>query len=53
MNVKSGFLNGILEEEVYVEQPPGFIVKGHEDKVLRLDKAMYGLRQAPRASLKC
>jgi hypothetical protein len=47
MDVKSTFLNGELVEEVYVKQPPGFIVVGHEDKVLRLDKALYGLRQAP------
>ncbi|KAF0917106.1 hypothetical protein E2562_016912 [Oryza meyeriana var. granulata] len=49
MDVKSAFLNGELIEEVYVRQPPGFAVVGHEDKVLRLDKALYGLRQAPRA----
>ncbi|KAF0921521.1 hypothetical protein E2562_009262 [Oryza meyeriana var. granulata] len=49
MDVKSAFLNGELIEEVYVRQPPGFTVAGHEDKVLRLDKALYGLRQAPRA----
>ncbi|KAF0889131.1 hypothetical protein E2562_022144, partial [Oryza meyeriana var. granulata] len=47
MDVKSAFLNGELIEEVYVRQPPGFTVAGHEDKVLRLDKALYGLRQAP------
>ncbi|KAF0897582.1 hypothetical protein E2562_039385 [Oryza meyeriana var. granulata] len=49
MDVKSAFLNGELIEEVYVRQPPGFTIVGHEDKVLRLDKALYGLRQAPRA----
>src|SRR5438132_3655898 len=49
MDVKSAFLNGELSEEVYVAQPPGFIEEGAEDKVLRLDKALYGLRQAPRA----
>jgi hypothetical protein len=49
MDVKSAFLNGELSEEVYVRQPPGFTVDGQEDKVLRLDKALYGLRQAPRA----
>jgi hypothetical protein len=48
-DVKSAFLNVELVEEVYVRQPPGFIVNGHEDKVLCLDKALYGLRQAPRA----
>ncbi|WVZ50248.1 hypothetical protein U9M48_001522, partial [Paspalum notatum var. saurae] len=49
MDVKSAFLNGELREEVYVKQPPGFIVEGEEQKVLKLDKALYGLRQAPRA----
>jgi hypothetical protein len=47
--VKSAFLNGELEEELYVQQPPGFAVAGGEHKVLRLHKALYGLRQAPRA----
>jgi len=49
MDVKSAFLNGVLQEEVYVEQPPGFVLRGHENKVLHLVKALYGLRQAPRA----
>ena len=49
MDVKSSFLNGYLKEEVYVEQPQGFIVEGKEDKVYRLKKALYGLKQAPRA----
>lgn len=49
MDVKSAFLNGELKEEVYVAQPPGFVVDGKEQKVLRLVKALYGLRQAPRA----
>jgi hypothetical protein len=49
MDVKSAFLNGDLAEEVYVHQPPGFVAEGREKKVLRLHKALYGLRRAARA----
>lgn len=49
LDVKSAFLNGEIKEEVYVTQPPGFVKHGSEGKVLRLNKALYGLRQAPRA----
>ena len=42
-------MNGELIEEVYVEQPQGFVAKGEEDKVYKLRKALYGLKQAPRA----
>ena len=50
MDVKSTFLNVILElEEFYVDHPPGYTIKGHEDKVYKLKKALYGLKKAPRA----
>ena len=49
MDVKSIFLNGVLEEEVYIQQPPGFIIQEQEDKVYKLKRALYGLKQAPRA----
>jgi hypothetical protein len=48
MDVKSSFLNGFLEEEVYVKQPPGDDIDGREDKVYRLNKGLYGLKQTPR-----
>nr|GEU37760.1 copia protein [Tanacetum cinerariifolium] len=51
MDVKTAFLNGILKEEVYVGQPPGFVSKQYPDNVYALDKALYGLKQAPRACL--
>jgi hypothetical protein len=49
MDVKRVFLNCVIKEEVYVQQASGFIIAGQEEKVLRLRKALYGLRQAPRA----
>ena len=49
MDVKSAFLNGYLAEELYVEQPIGNVVEGQEDKVLKLKKALFGLKHAPRA----
>ncbi|GJW15803.1 putative ribonuclease H-like domain-containing protein [Tanacetum coccineum] len=49
MDVKSAFLYGTIEEEVYVTQPPGFKDPDHPDKVYKVVKALYGLHQAPRA----
>lgn len=49
LDVKTAFLNGDLKETVYVSQPEGFKVEGSENKVYKLNKALYGLRQAPRA----
>ncbi|GJT78245.1 putative ribonuclease H-like domain-containing protein [Tanacetum coccineum] len=49
MDVKSAFLYGTIDEEVYVMQPPGFEDPEFPDKVYRVEKAMYGLHQAPRA----
>jgi hypothetical protein len=46
MDVKLVFLNGDLQEEVYIEQPAGFIVASKEHKVLKLKKTLYGLHQA-------
>ncbi|GJT16706.1 putative ribonuclease H-like domain-containing protein [Tanacetum coccineum] len=49
MDVKSAFLYGTISEEVYVQQPPGFVDPAHPNKVYKVIKALYGLHQAPRA----
>jgi hypothetical protein len=44
MDVKTTFVNGKLEEEIYMTQPNGFLVKGQEDKVCKVQKSLYGLK---------
>jgi hypothetical protein len=53
MDMKSPFLNGPIKEEVYVEQPPGFEDDRYPDHVYKLSKALYQLKQAPRAWYEC
>ena len=49
MDIKSAFLNGYLNEEVYVAQPKGFNDLLNPNRIYRLKKALYGLKQDPRA----
>ncbi|GAA0168207.1 transmembrane signal receptor [Lithospermum erythrorhizon] len=48
MDVKTTFLNGDLEEEIYMSQPEGFVIQGQENKVCKLKKSLYGLKEAPK-----
>jgi hypothetical protein len=49
MDVKSAFLNGVMQEEVFVRQPLGFENPKYPNRVYKLSNALYGLKQAPRA----
>jgi hypothetical protein len=49
MDVKTAFLNGELEEDIYMDQPQGFVQDSKEDLVCKLKKSWYGLKQSPRA----
>lgn len=49
LNIKNTFLYGDLTEEVYMEQTPGFVAQGETHLVCELQKAIYGLKQSPRA----
>ncbi|CAL8175165.1 unnamed protein product [Prunus armeniaca] len=49
LDVKSTFPHGDLQEQVYIEQPSGYVKQGNEEKVYRLNKALHILKQAPRA----
>jgi hypothetical protein len=53
MDVKSAFLNGSIKEEVYVEEPPGFEDDKYPDYVFKLNKALYGFKQTPKAWYEC
>jgi len=48
MDVKTTFLHEDLEEEIYMKQPEGFVVKGKKELVCKLKKSLYGLKQSPR-----
>ena len=48
MDLKKTFLHGDMEEEIYMKQPEGIVVKGKKELVCKLKESLYGLRQSPR-----
>jgi hypothetical protein len=52
MDVKTTFLNGELEEVIYMDQPDGFVANGQEGMVCKLLKSLYGLKQAPSSGMR-
>jgi hypothetical protein len=52
MDVKTAFLNGELDEKIYMDKPEGFVADGQENKVCRLLKSLYDLKQAPKQCMK-
>lgn len=49
LDVKTAFLNGDIKEDIYMHQPEGYISKGEEDLVCKLNKSLYGLKQATKS----
>ena len=49
LDIKNSFLNGVLDEEVYMEQPPSFVAQGESEKVCKMKKSLYDLKQSLRA----
>jgi Reverse transcriptase (RNA-dependent DNA polymerase) len=53
LDVKTAFLNGVIDEEIYIAQPEGYVETGREHEVCRLNKSIYGIKQASRIWLPC
>ena len=53
LDIKTAFIHSNLNEEIYIEQPEGFSIRGKEELVCKLKKSLYGLKQAPRQCRRC